>query len=90
MEKKEVSAGKPVSVAGLTLVPVVQVSLNHWQGKGGSTSFFSTKRPLAIIVISPSAKKAFRVTGEEVALDQLAEEVPEVKAVLAKIASAPQ
>lgn len=86
MEKKEVGIGKPVSVAGLTLIPVVQVLLNYWSGKGGA-SFFSVKQPVAVVIVSPSAKKAFRVTGEEVSLDQLAQEFPNIKATLEEISS---
>ena len=84
MEKKEVTIGKPVTVAGVTLIPVVEVSLNYWHGNGGA-SFFSVKQPVAVVVVSPLAKRAFRITGEEVSLDQLIQEVPGMKEILARI-----
>ena len=83
MEKTEVTIESPVSVAGLTLIPVVQILKCLWQ-RENSTSFFATKRPIAVVVISPSAKKAFRVTGEEVSIDQLVKEAPDIKEVLDK------
>lgn len=79
MEKRqEVTVGNPMAVAGVTLIPIVQVLLNYWHGKS-RTSFYSVKQPVAVIVVSPSAKRAFRITGEEVSIDQLAEEVPGIK-----------
>jgi len=81
MEKKEVKIGNPVTVAGVTLIPVVKVSLNYWRGNG-SVSFFGAKQPIGVVVVSPSAKRAFRITGEEVPLDQLIQEVPGIKEVL--------
>ena len=81
MEKKEVTIGNPVSVSGLTLIPVVQVSLNYWHGSRG-TSCFGIKRPFAVVVVSPSAKRAFRISGEEISIDQLLQETPEIKEML--------
>ena len=81
MEKKEVKIGNPVTVAGVTLIPVVKVSLNYWRGNG-SVSFFGAKQPIGVVVVSQSAKRAFRITGEEVPLDQFIQEVPGIKEVL--------
>ena len=81
MEKKEVGIGNPVAVAGVTLIPVLQVSVSYWRG-GNGISFMGVKQPVSIVVVSPSAKKAFRVTGEEVSLNQLIQEVPDVKGIL--------
>ena len=84
MEKKEVIVENPVTVAGVTLIPVTKVSLNHWCCKHGF-SCFDIKQPVSVVVISLSAKKAFRITGEEVSLDQLITEVPEIKEVIERI-----
>ena len=83
MEKKEIVVENPVAVGGLTIIPVVQVLRSFWQTEKG-TSFFGIKRPVAVVVISPSARKAFRMTGEEVSVDQLVEEFPVIKGVLDK------
>ena len=84
MEKKEVIIGSPVTVAGITIVPVTQVSLYYWCGKGG-ISFFGLKKPVSVVVSTPEEKKAFRITGEEIPLDQLIQEVPGMKEKLGEI-----
>ena len=81
MEKKEVGIENPVAVAGVTLIPVVEISLNYWRSNSG-ISFFGVKQPVSVVVVSPLAKRAFRVTGEEVSLDQLIQEVPGIKEIL--------
>ena len=83
MEKKEVIIESPVLVAGLTIIPVVQILKCLWQ-RENNASFFGVKRPIAVVVVSPSAKKAFRVTGEEVSIGQLVKEAPAIKEVLDK------
>ena len=81
MEKEEISIEAPFAVAGVTLVPIVKASLNGWHSKG-RLSFFGVKQPICIVVVSPQAKRAFRINGEEVSLDQLAKEVPGIKEIL--------
>jgi uncharacterized spore protein YtfJ len=34
--------------------------------------------PVAVVVITPTGKRAFRITGEEIGLDTLTEEAPDV------------
>ena len=81
MEKKEIETGSPVTINGVTLIPLTRKSVNCWHSNRG---FFSsgTKQPHSVIVVSPSARKAFRTTGEEVPLDQLIVEIPSVKELL--------
>jgi hypothetical protein len=81
MGKNKVVIEDPVTVAGITLIPLAGVSLNHWRGQRG-VSYFSVKEPLGVVVVSPSTKRAFWITGEEVSLDQLITEVPGLKEVL--------
>ncbi len=80
MEKKEIEIGSPVTVAGVTLIPVIKVSLNYWR-RNGSLSFFGVKQPIGVVIVSPSVKRAFRITGEEVPLEQFIQEVPGMKEV---------
>lgn len=84
MEKKEVGTDNPVAVAGITLIPVAKVSVNYRHGNS-SISFFGVKQPVAVVVVSRSTKRAFRTTGEEVPLDQLIQEVPDIKEILERI-----
>ena len=81
MEKKEAVIANPIAVGAVTLIPVAEVSLNCWRS-GGGISFFGAKQPVSVIVVSPAAKRAFRITGEEVQLDQLIREVPGMKEIL--------
>ena len=81
MEKNEIVIENPVAVAGITLVPVTELSLNHWRGKH-SLLCFGIKQPVGVVVISPSAKRAFRITGEEISLKELITEAPGIKEVL--------
>jgi len=81
MEKEEITIEAPVAVAGATLIPIVKTSLNSWHRKG-RLSFFGTKQPVSVVVVSPKARRAFRINGEEVSLDQLTKEVPSLKEVL--------
>ena len=81
MEEKEVIVENPVTIAGVTVIPVAEMSLNRWHGSRGF-SFFGIKQPAGVVVVSPSVRKAFRTTGEEVSLDEFIKEVPDVKEVL--------
>jgi len=73
MEKKEVAINNTIAIAGLTIIPVVHVSLNYWLHNGGA-SFFGIREPVAVIVVSPAAKRVFRLTGEEISIDKHVEE----------------
>ena len=81
MEKNEVVIENPMVVSGITLVPVTELSLNYWRGKH-SLLCFGIKQPVGMVVVSPSAKRALRITGEEISLDQLITEAPGIKEVL--------
>ena len=84
MEKKEVIVSDPVPVMGLTLIPVVQVSLNYWYDKGG-ISFSGIKQPIAVVVVSPSAKRVIKVSGEDITVDDFIGEVPVIKEALERV-----
>ena len=78
MEEKKIDINEPISVAGLTLIPVVKISTNLWSTRMGE-AFLAIKHPVAIVVASPQAKRAYRITGEEVSLEELMQEVPGLK-----------
>lgn len=84
MEKKEVGLESPIMVSGLTIVPVVEVSVNCTH-TAKITSFSGVKQPVAVVVVSPSLKKAFRISGEEVTIEQLIQEAPALEGVLAEL-----
>ena len=84
MEKKEVGIDNPVVVAGVTIIPVAKISLNYWRADSG-ISFFGVKQAVGVVVVSPSANRAFRISGEEVSLDQLMQEVPSIREMLERL-----
>ena len=73
MEEKKIVIDTPVTAAGLTLIPVTQVSLSLGSA-GAGTVVLVTRRPVAVVVVSPQSKKAFRITGKEVSLEELLQE----------------
>lgn len=81
MEKKETTIDSPVGVGEVTLVPIARASVNYERGNGGIL-FFGMKQPLAVVVISVSGKRAFRITGEEVSVQELIQELPGMKEML--------
>ena len=83
MEEK-IGIEAPFAIAGVTLVPIVKTSLNCWHSKG-CLSIFGIKQPISLVVVSPQAKRAFLISGEEVSLDQLTKEAPGIKEILARI-----
>ena len=89
MEKEEIRIGAPFTVAGVTLVPVIKASLSHWQGKG-NLAFFGTRQPVSLVIVSPQTKRAFRTSGEEISMEQLATEVPGIEEALQGISNQPQ
>jgi hypothetical protein len=74
MAKKAIVIEGPLVVGGTKVVVVASV---HW----GYTSlrdsglYFGAKRPTHVVLISGSERKAFTVTGEEIALEKLLEDV---------------
>ena len=78
MEEKKIVINKPVSVTGLTLIPVTQVSLGLWSARAGK-AFLAIKQPIAVVVVSSQKNRAFRMTGEEVLLEELVQEYPGLK-----------
>ena len=84
MEKEKIIIEAPFAAAGVTIVPIAKTSLNCWQRKG-RLAFFATKQPVSLVVVSPQARRAFQIDGEEISLDQLMKEVPGMKEILDSI-----
>jgi uncharacterized spore protein YtfJ len=81
MEKEETIIDSPVAVGGVTLIPIAKISLDY-ESINRAGFFFGMKWPVAIVVISVSGKRAFRMTGEEVSVQELVQELPGVKETL--------
>ena len=84
MEKEEVKIEAPFTATGVTSVPIVKSTINCWHSKGRFL-FSGMKQPVSVVVISPQAKRAFRISGKEISFDQLAKEVPGLEEMLERI-----
>ncbi len=78
MEKKKIVIEKAVNLAGFSIIPIVEVGLKYSENNKGAF-YFCYKRPLAIILSSKSGEKAIRITGEEIPLDQLIQDFPDIE-----------
>ena len=77
-EKKEIIVGHPLTFSGLTLIPIMETRLHHWRYRN-SFSSFGSKQAIGIIVVTPTLTKAFKVNGEEVTLEELKREFPDLE-----------
>ena len=81
MEEQEAIIEDPVTVAGITIIPIAKVSLHRWHGNR-RLSVWGDKQPVGVVVVSPSARRAFRMTGDEISPDELIRTVPGIQVVL--------
>ena len=82
-EKKEIIVGHPLTFSGLTLIPIMETRLYHWRYRN-SFSFLGSKQAISIIVVTPTLTKAFKVNGEEVSLEELKREFPDLETKMDK------
>jgi uncharacterized spore protein YtfJ len=81
MEKKEIVVDTPIEIAGMKIIPVVQVN-THCYSKKRSVSAYCSKKPLIVVVVTDSGVKAFDMDGSQVELEKLIEAVPELKSLI--------
>ena len=77
MEKKKVIIAGPVAIAGISLILVIKLSVNC-QPAGGTLFFSGLKQPISLVVNSASGRKAFDIAGNEVPIEKLLEEAPDL------------
>jgi hypothetical protein len=82
MEKSITGIDKPVYAKGFTIIPVWKIH-SHYSTAAG-IAITSIKQATAVVIISPLTKKAFKISGEEIPLGQLLQEVPDIKEALVK------
>jgi hypothetical protein len=83
MENKRIIVADPITVAGITLIPVIKSS-SYCQAIGSNFFFSAIKQPMNMLVASPSTKKAFDIEGVEIPLGGLLREVPDLAVILEK------
>jgi len=77
-EKKEIIVGHPLTFSGLTLIPIMETRLHYWQYRD-SFSLLGSKQATGIIIVTPTMTKALKVNGEEVTLEELKREFPDLE-----------
>ncbi len=82
MEEEKVSAGEPVTIGAVTLLPILR-TVTSCRGIGGAIVGFAAREVLGVVVISPAPVRVIDISGEEVSLELFAEQVPEVAELLA-------
>jgi len=80
MEKEEIVAEEPVTIAEYTIVPIIRKSLHCHKNKEGNI-FIGTKHPLAVLV-TVGSKKMLHIIEDDVSMEQLFKELPELKNLL--------
>lgn len=81
LEIEEVSAGQPITVGEIMLLPIVRTSISCRNVNSGIVCSGS-KNVVGTVIISPKWKRALNVAGEEVPIDQYTEQVVELKEML--------
>ena len=84
MEKKEITKVDHINAGGITLIPLSKITLKSRIGRRGIT-FSGIMQPDSVIVDAPSGRRAFRITGEEITLDRLMEEFPDISEKLEEV-----
>ena len=79
--EKIVTVEGPFVIGGVTLIAVVRSSLICKCSDKGIW-LFGLKLPIALVSISDSTKRAYRTNGEEVSIEQLMKENPEISIAL--------
>ena len=78
MQTKKMKIEGAISEGAFIFLPVSKTTCRG-ERIGQTAFFFAAKIPVAIVVLSPTGKKAFRISGEEISLDTLAAEVPDIR-----------
>ena len=81
MEVEKVSAGQPIVIGEMTLLPITRTCLSC---REVDSSFVcsGSKDLVGIVVVSPEGKRAINAAGEEVPLEDYLEQVPGIKELL--------
>ncbi len=81
MEIEEITAGLPIRVGDITLVPMIRTFVSCAGAEPGVV-VHGSKRPTGIVVVSKGGEYAMNLTGERMPIDQCLEQVPGLAEVL--------
>jgi uncharacterized spore protein YtfJ len=83
MQTKKMKVEGAISEGAFVFLPVSETTCRG-ERIGQTAFFFASKIPVAIVVLSPTEKRAFRISGEEISLDALTAEVPDILGAITK------
>ncbi len=75
MAKKEVIISSPINIAGTSIVTISTIEMDSRFGRR-SAAVNGSIRPERVIITTPTSRRAFRITGEEIDLEELVREFP--------------
>jgi hypothetical protein len=78
MQKEVISREKTLQIMGLKLTPIVKSTLT-WVDTGGTISFYASMQPVYLLVESDREVRALRANGEEITLQDVYSECPEIR-----------
>ena len=81
MEIEEITAGQPIRVGDITLVPIIRTFVSC-AGVERGVVVHGSKRPTGIVVVSKGDKYAMNLTGKRMPIDQYLRQVPGLAEVL--------
>lgn len=79
----ELRAGAPITVAGITLIPIERV-LIHSEEPPYACWLSASKEAVAVVICGPKGARAVDVQARERPIDELIAEIPELEPVLAQ------
>jgi uncharacterized spore protein YtfJ len=81
MAQKKFVIESPVNAGDLTIIPVVELSINHYNSHFG-IYFFAYKNPVAVVIIRGTEKKLLIVDATYRSVDKLLAKVPQLSTIL--------
>lgn len=80
MAEKEKIVVNRITTGEITIATISRVRRYHWYR--GVNVFSGNIQPEIVIITTPSGRKAFHINGEEISLDQLVREFPDIPMML--------
>lgn len=77
MEKREIIIDNAFDIHGLTLIPVIESSLQYWY-YNNTLSYYYSRSPVIILAVAKQTVKAFHISGKELPLEELCSLVPDI------------
>jgi uncharacterized spore protein YtfJ len=81
MAQKKIVIEAPVNIGDLTIIPVVELSINHYNSHFG-IYFFAYKNPVAVVIINGKEKELLLVDATYRSVDKLLAKVPQLSTIL--------